>query len=53
MRIALRKGHHSSFHPRDADALARSDFTKARLPSTRIRVAPRAFDPNGTDGALL
>jgi hypothetical protein len=53
MRIALRKGHHLSFHPRDAGALARSDFTKARLPSTRIRVAPRAFDPNGTDGALL
>jgi hypothetical protein len=53
MRIALRKGNHVSFHPRDADALARSDFTRARLPSTRIRVAPRAFDPDGTDGALL
>jgi len=53
MRIALRKGNPVSFHPRDADALARSDFTKARLPSTRICVAPRAFDPNGTDGALL
>jgi len=53
MRIALRWRNHSSLRPRDGDALARFDFTKARLPFTRIRVVPRAFDPNDTDGALL
>jgi hypothetical protein len=53
MRIALPPRHRSSLRQSAAGALARSDLTKTRLPSTRIRRTARAFDPNDADGALL
>jgi hypothetical protein len=53
MWIALPPRHRSSLRQSEAGSLARSDFTKTRLPSTRIRRSDRAFDPTVTDGALL